>query len=79
MDNLTFGASPESAVPAVSGTHVPSFSAESVSAIKTLAQCRILLEMEYDRSSRSVKDRLINPMEQVRNALTAIKQITEKS
>lgn len=58
---------------------VPTFSQESVSAVETLDKCRILLEMEYDRSSRPVKDHLINPITQLRNSLQAIRQVTSKS
>jgi hypothetical protein len=81
MDNLTLArpAASSNASPERNISSGPSFTAESQSALETLDRCRILLEMEYERSSRSVKDRLINPMEQVRNALRAIKQITEKS
>lgn len=76
MDNLTMVQAPGAAEV---GTYVPTFTEQSVGALETLDKCRTLLEMEYERSSRAVKDRLINPITQVRNALSAIKQITEKS
>jgi hypothetical protein len=79
MDNLTMAASPADDRVGKPEHMFPTFTEESVSALETLDKCRILLEMEYDRSSRSVKDHLINPITQVRNSLTAIKQITEKS
>jgi len=81
MDNLTLArpAASSNASPERNISSGPSFTAESQSALETLDRCRILLELEYTRSSRSVKDHLINPITQVRNSLTAIKQITEKS
>ena len=77
MDNLVMTRQPDAA-PKVT-TQVPTFSQESTSALETLDKCRILLEMEYDRSSRSVRDHLINPITQLRNSLQAIRQVTQKS
>lgn len=57
---------------------VPTFTEESPRTLKVLDQVRILIETEYNRSSRSMKDRLINPLEQVRGAIAVIKQVTEK-
>jgi len=74
MDNLTL---PVDVVRVAAP--VPTFSQESTSAVETLDRCRILLEMEYDRSSRAVKDHLINPITQLRNSLQAIRQVTQKS
>jgi hypothetical protein len=72
-------ARPAASSPAPDRNISSTFTTEAVSARETLDRCRILLELEYERSSRSVKDHLINPITQVRNSLAAIKQITEKS
>lgn len=60
------------------GSTVPTFTEESPRTLEVLDQVRILIETEYNRSSRSMKDRLINPLEQVRGAIAVIKQVTEK-
>lgn len=77
MDHLTVVRRADDAPKAAESA--PSFAQESTSAVETLDRCRILLELEYDRSTRSVRDRLINSLTQVRNALDEIARITGKS
>jgi hypothetical protein len=51
------------------------FRTEAIHVLEVLGQCDQILQSLYNKSSRSMKDRICIPKEQIQEAMTAIRQV----